>query len=408
MSQIDADAPPRAAPRQVGSGLAFVCVIHLMNGINLPYFPLWLEESRGLSGQAIGAILATATLMRVVAGPSLAAWAEDVGIRRAVGSASILVILAYCALFPAQGLAPVALLSVLAYSVFGAVTPFSEAVLMSVTGKGQRLSYGIARSIGSSMFILASLTGGVLVRTYTSDAVLPAIVVLACVLACVAIFLDPPPPSGAPRVGLISAMSEGLGHFRSRRLLLLTLAGTLIQASHAHYYNFSVIIWQNQGVGGDVTGLLWSTGVVAEIVLLALAIRLFSRWRAETLIALGGIGAMIRWGGLGFAPGLEWLFPLQALHCLTFAATHLGTIQVISEIVSRKKIPVVIAINSALAFGPGMALAALASGTLFDHFEPGGPSAQANGYWLMAGLGCAGFCVAVFSRLRRSRGIRVE
>jgi len=46
------------------------------NGMTLPYLGRWLEETHGLTGLEIAAIVASAQLTRVFAGPVIAAWAD--------------------------------------------------------------------------------------------------------------------------------------------------------------------------------------------------------------------------------------------------------------------------------------------------------------------------------------------
>ena len=179
---------------------------------------------------------------------------------------------------------------------------------------------------------------------------------------------------------------------------------SLIQASHAYYYNLGSNVWLRQGIGEEHIGALWSTGVAAEVILLLASGWLFSksRWTPGGLILLGGIGAVARWSATGFAPSLELLYPLQALHALTFAATHIGGIRFLEEEVAPGKVPVALSISSAIAYGPLLAVFGLLVGVFYDRTIDAGPGAQAMGYWLMAGLALAGclFAVAISRRVQ--------
>lgn len=379
----------------------FSCAIHLLNGINLPYFPVFLEEARGMSGGQIALIMALATMLRVVAGPLIAAWAEGSGFRRSMGLTSLAVLAGYAALFPLSDFAPIAALATLAYALFGSTMPLAEAALMATTGRERgRISYGFARALGSSAFILANLAGGAILSVHGPESALTMIIGAAVILAVFAACLDGRPRhmASAPKK-LLPAMVSGLGLFRGRRLLLLTLAGAAMQASHAYYYNFGSVIWVGQGIGEDLIGVLWALGVVAEIALLFAAAGRLGRMSAEALIAIGAIGGIIRWTVLGFAPGLMLVYPVQLLHAATFAATHLGTLKVINDEVDEARIPVAVSINAALAFGPAMAIAALAGGATFDALAKLGPVGEARGYWLMAGLAALGLAATVAAKL---------
>jgi PPP family 3-phenylpropionic acid transporter len=54
-------------------------LLFLPNGLHLPYFPVWLS-ARGLSDAEIAAALATPLVLRVVATPLIAAFADRRGI----------------------------------------------------------------------------------------------------------------------------------------------------------------------------------------------------------------------------------------------------------------------------------------------------------------------------------------
>jgi len=384
--------------------VVFGCALHTMNGITLPYFPVYLEEARGLSGAEIGLILALSTLFRVITGPLLAAWTEGAGFRRSLGLTCIAVAAGYGALNPMTHVGAIAALAVFSYALFASTMPLAEAALMAVTGRERgRVSYGFARALGSAGFILGNLAGGALIQMHGADIAIRLITAAAVLLAITTAWMDGKPRHlAAGARDILPAMVSGLGLFRNRRLLLLTLAGAAIQASHAHYYNFSAVIWTHQGIGSDLVGVLWSLGVVAEIALLFAAARFLSHRSAEMLIAIGAAGGLVRWTTLGFAPDLLLVYPVQLLHAATFAATHLGTLKAINDEVPAARVPVAVSINAAIAFGPAMALSALASGALFDAFTALGPAGEARGYWLMTGLCGLGLALAMLSAARRA------
>ncbi len=73
----------------------------------------------------------------------------------------------------------------------------------------------------------------------------------------------------------------------------IIVSAALIQGSHVAYYTFSAINWQLHGLGGLTIAGLWTLGVIAEIVVFALSPR-FSL-HPSTLIAIGGVSAVVRW-----------------------------------------------------------------------------------------------------------------
>jgi len=114
------------------------------------------------------------------------------------------------------------------------------------------------------------------------------------------------------------------------------LAASLIQGSHSLYYGFSTISWKAAGIDGVTIGFLWSCGVVAEIVLFAMSGRLPPAIGPLTLMGIGAAAAAIRWTAMAFDPPGYILPALQAMHVISFGATHLGTIGYLANAAPRR------------------------------------------------------------------------
>ena len=77
----------------------------------------------------------------------------------------------------------------------------------------------------------------------------------------------------APRRPPTAAQGGAGALLRDRGFLAIIVASALIQSSHAAYYTFASIAWQQSGFGGLTIAGLWALGVLAEIVLFALSPR---------------------------------------------------------------------------------------------------------------------------------------
>ena len=110
----------------------------------------------------------------------------------------------------------------------------------------------------------------------------------------------------------------------------------MMQGSHALYYGFSTMDWRAGGLDGTVIGMLWGLGVAAEIVLFALSGRLPKSLRPTTLLAIGGLGAIVRWTAMAFDPPTALLPALQLLHAASFGAAHLGMMGFLARAVPRE------------------------------------------------------------------------
>ncbi len=98
----------------------------------------------------------------------------------------------------------------------------------------------------------------------------------------------------------------------------------LIQGSHAAYYAFSSITWQNAGFGGFAIAALWSIGVVAEIVVFAISPRF--TLSPTVMVMIGAVSAVLRWIITAQEPRIEVLAVVQLMHGLTFGITQVGTV----------------------------------------------------------------------------------
>ena len=112
---------------------------------------------------------------------------------------------------------------------------------------------------------------------------------------------------------------------------------------------------------------------------------------------VGSATAVLRWSAMAFAPPLWLLWPLQALHALTFAATFLAGVQIVERLAPRDSQTAAQTLGSALSAGLLIGLATAASGPLYDRFGAGG-------YWAMAAMAAAGLLAAAPLRRRLGSG----
>src|SRR3546814_12922637 len=109
-----------------------------------------------------------------------------------------------------------------------------------------------------------------------------------------------------------------------RRFLAFVAAAGSAQASHGVFYGFGTIAWRRIGFDDTVIGMLWTLGVVAEIVLFWTAGRLGRFGSPPFLLALAGIGVILRWPLTAIADTVAAAALLQVLHAPTFGAAHPG------------------------------------------------------------------------------------
>jgi len=170
----------------------------------------------------------------------------------------------------------------------------------------------------------------------------------------------------------------------------------LIQASHGFYYGFSVLAWRAQGLGPDLAGTLWGFAVSAEVAFLWLLEPWRRRVGPERLVLLGGLGAVTRWTCLALSPPFWLLFPIQALHALSFTATFVGSLQLVERLAPPSSASAAQTLNSVLSGGFLIGFSTMASGKLFD-------AVGARGYLAMSGVAALGVAGAACLGLLRRR-----
>ncbi len=356
-------------------------------GVILVFLPRWLEVERALSGAEIGAVLSLAQFARILTGPAVAYWADGANDRSApLKIVSIAAVAAYAAFFfLADGFWALLVLGFLALSLSQSLTPLIEAATLRATAQG-KFNYGVARGIGSFAFIVANIAGGILISRFGLGAVVVWVVSgMALVVATSWLGLPHDPPLAHARAARAGAIG---GLLRNRRFVILIVACGLIQSAHGFYYGFSTIVWRGQGISPEMVGILWAFGVAIEIAFLFSLPFIERRTTPEALILMGAGGGVARWFAMGFAPLGAALWPLQALHALSFAAAHVGAMRLVHREAPEHAATMAQTLYAALSAGVLMGISTLLSGYLYDHVG-------ARGYWAMAAMCGVGGLLAI-------------
>ncbi|MFN3670108.1 MAG: MFS transporter [Brevundimonas sp.] len=359
-------------------------------GVSLPFAGLWLS-AQGLDGAQIGTVLAAPMLARIVTGPLLAVWADGFRLRRTpIALLGALMALGYAVAGLADGFLLRAGGWFLGATAMGALVPLADVMTLRLSA---RLGFAFAfpRGMGSAAFVFANVAMGALLLTAPVGGVIVWIVAASVAFALAAVLALPPEPvaHGDPLLG--RERFRGLGRLLVDPLFLTTIfAVGAVQAAHAFQYGFSAILWKAQGVSEAVTGQLWAFGVIVEIALMWV----FEPWRRRigigpwALLMVGSAAAVLRWSAMALGPPLWLLWPLQALHALTFAATFLAGLQLVERLTPPESHTAAQTLSSVLSAGVLIGLATAASGPLYDRFGAGG-------YWAMAALAGTGLLAAL-------------
>jgi PPP family 3-phenylpropionic acid transporter len=370
-------------PLTVRLGL-FYGAIFIGTGVSSPYLPVWFAH-HGLSGSQIGLILSLPMVARAFTAPLLAVWADSFKLRRtALLILSILVTGLYALMALPLGFAWWTVVWFAASSMYTTLSPLADVITLR-RARADGFNFGWPRGMGSAAFIVGNVGMGAILTRGSPELVLVWMVAASAATALAARFLLPPDP--VHEEGHVAALADRMaglsGLLRDPVFMTAVVSAGLIQSAHAFYYGFSTLAWKRQGIAEDVTGVLWATGVAAEIGFLWFLEPWRRRIGPRNLLMLGGAAAVARWSALAFSPPLWALFPLQTLHALSYAATFIASLLLVEQLSTPRNASAAQALNSALSGGVLFGVATAASGQLFDGFG-------ARGYLLMAAMSAAG------------------
>jgi PPP family 3-phenylpropionic acid transporter len=300
----------------------FFCFAAL--GIYLPFFPRWLE-ARGIGGWAMGAVAAAFPAMGIVAPPLFGWIADGLGLRR-----SLLQVASGGALAAVAGLGAIALyrepalaliLAAFALLAFfrAPMVMMADVVTIEGSGVGAR-SYGTVRLWGSLGFLISAVACG-RVLDLTLATVLPLAMSVCLALAFATSFVLPA-RSETPRGPLPEHVRALVRAPEVRRFLV---ASFFAQAAHSGYDLLFSLHLRDLGVSAAGVGLAWAIGVLAEVALMALSMRL-PLGRPELVLPIAFAGAACRWLLIALAPQPWLLLALQPLHAISFALMWLASL----------------------------------------------------------------------------------
>ncbi|HCN88814.1 MAG TPA: MFS transporter, partial [Oxalobacteraceae bacterium] len=147
-------------------------------------------------------------------------------------------------------------------------------------------------------------------------------------------------------------------------------ASTLLMvAAHAALYVFYSLYLAQIGYSKTVIGMMWSLGVVAEIVFFYYQAPIFRRIGARSLMIASLLIAVVRFLMIGFcAQSLFWLLIAQVLHAATFATHHSASVITMQRWFSGPLQARGQALYISISYGVGGTLGGLILSAIWDGF----------------------------------------
>ena len=366
----------------------YFSALFLIYGVHITYFPVWLH-GRGLSAEEIGLIGAVPIFARAILSPWIAAWADTRGNHRSVIIALSLAS-AVLALVVSQSASfwPIAIAAVPFAIATSMIMPLTETIAVAgVRSAGH--DYGRMRIGGSAMFLVTTVLTGALVDKYGPGIIVGVLIAASVATAGAALLL--PRPRQSERAADATETESGLVFALMTQPLFVTflfVAGASM-GSHAAFYTFGALHLRAQGMSGTAFGILWAISICAEMALLAFSGRLIAMFGPVRLLIAGAAAAVVRWGAMSLDPPFAVLAGLQALHALTYGATHVGAIHFIARAVPTRGAGAAQALYSAIGSGLVTGAATIVAGQYY-------PALAGHTFLLMAALAGAGLAAAIY------------
>jgi MFS transporter, PPP family, 3-phenylpropionic acid transporter len=361
-------------------------------GVASPFLPALLHE-RGLGASEIGAVLAVGTAVRLITGPVTSHLGDRLGKHRQ----TLTVLLAMAAVIafgyglPA-GFAIFLLVSVAHASALAPIVPIADA--MTLAAAPGRFQYGWVRGAASAAFVVGAVGAGQVVQATSLGGIVWMNGTLLALAAVAAMRL----PRNALDRPVVRRQANVRALFAVPGFLPLMALAALVLGSHAMHDGLEVLRWEEGGIGPGIAGLLWSEGVLAEVVVFVLAGPVLLRWRLGPAgaAALAASAGVVRWSVTAVTAWLPAMALVEPLHGLTFALLHLACMQMLSAIVPPALAATAQAIYGTVAVGAMTAILSLVSGPLYGAFG-------ARAFWAMALL-----CVAALPTAFAMRRISIN
>jgi len=372
--------------------------LFLYVGIFLPFWALWLADV-GLSPAEISILIGFPSIMKVLSSPYVGQLCDKWGqLRRPLLVIMALSILIFCFYFFTTRFFGLAIVTFAFSLVYYAATPLVESYAVRSCDQHQ-LNYGRIRSVGSIVFILVSTVFGYYLDHHGYGTFL-YFGLGALLVTFIAVFILPHDhirlPNVDPEGSEGSDMSPLKTLLTNRNFLAFLTVQSLIYMSHGLMYVMGSYYWEEQGIDKFMIGILWSVGVLAEILVFMVGSKIVSAYRPMYLLSIIAFFGILRWMVIGMTLSLPVLFAVQTIHGLTYGAAHLVAMFFLSSRVPRKLFTSAQSLYSSIPSGLALGGMMLFSGTLYDLF-------QGRAYYFMALL-----CLLALIATRFVRKIEIE
>ncbi len=353
-------------------------------GLFFPFYSLYLSDSAGLGGTAVGLVMASMPAVGLIAQPFWGRLADRTGARARVLSVIALgTSLGYAGLAVPSTLQGI-LIATIALGVFAtALIPSCVSVSLASLPDASARSFGHVRvmgtlgyavSVGVLPFLLGRLAGS---DAATETARLPIIFPLAAGCSALAALASLFVPA---RGGLAVRAARGdwrqlLGNVAFRRVVGFTFLTYFF--TQGAMVLFPILV-RAQGGGIESISRMWLIMLALEVPLVVAFGAGVARVGPRGVIAIGTAAAAVRWATSGFVEDLRLVYLAQILHGVTVWGIILGVPFYVDRVVPEHLRATAQGVLAMVGISLGSILSNLAAGALMEDYGATTPARVAG------------------------------
>jgi len=340
----------------------YFCYFALL-GSWLPFWPLYLRDL-GYGAAAIGLLVGALQATKIVS-PHLWGWLADrSGARlRIIRPGAFLAALLFSGIFIRHDFIWL-LLVITGYSFFWNAVHAQFEVITVAYLRERAHRYGLVRVWGSIGFIVAVTGLGFLFDRIALSA-LPFILLALLIAIWLSTLTIAEPVSAQTSTPAMRGSLFAI--VRQPMVLAFLCASFLLQLSHGPYYTFFSVYLENHQYSKAQIGLLWSVGVLVEVLMFLAMHRIFMIVSVRTIVLISLALTVLRWTLIAlFVDQLPVLIFAQCLHAASFATLHAASIDIVRRAFGGGHEGQGMALYSGVCFGGGATLGAILSGLLWN------------------------------------------
>jgi len=341
----------------------FYFVYYFFVGAFVPYWGLYLQSEQ-FSAADIGILMSLFQISRIFA-PNFWGWLADHTGKRApwIKLTAFLGLCGFTAVFWAHGFFWMFLVMA-ALSLFTSSTlPLAESLTLAhlATTNGH---YSRIRMWGSLGFIVAAVVLGLMIDATGIYSLLWFL--LAVQMLLFALTYSLPEPKIEPHAHDHFSIWQVI---KQPNVIALLVGCSLMVTAHGVLYNFYSIYLAQHGYSKGMIGLLWSIGVICEIVIFMLMPRILARFSLKAVLLISLMLAVLRFSLIGVAVDNLWLLIFaQSLHAATFGSFHAASVEVITQFFNGRHQAKGQAIYNSVAYGVGGTVGGIAGGYALQYW----------------------------------------